>query len=147
MASYDNKVLKGAEIIIKNSSGNIVFQGTTNDKGIVEVTGLAPGIYVFYENQAPEGYIKTNEKSTFTINSKGENLELTIYNDKFVLESGKNNTKNNSSTTTTTSNSNSSEIIKTGVEDNTINLIPLYILITASVIAGGYVVYKRKKKA
>lgn len=145
--SSDNKVLKGAEIIIKNSSGNIVFQGTTNDKGIVEVTGLAPGIYVFYENQAPEGYIKTNEKSTFTINSKGENLELTIYNDKFVLESGKNNTKNNSSTTTTTSNSNSSEIIKTGVEDNTINLIPLYILITASVIAGGYVVYKRKKKA
>lgn len=142
--SADNKVLKGAEIIIKNSSGSVVYQGKTDENGKIEVTGLAPGIYVFYENQAPEGYIKTNEKSTFTINSKGENLELTIFNEKFVLESGKNNTS--SSTTSTTNSGSSSEIIKTGVEENVVNMIPLYILIVASTIAIGFVVYKRKKE-
>lgn len=136
----DNKVLAGAKITIKDSNGKVVATGTTNDKGIFSVSNLAPGVYVFYEDEAPEGYIKTNEKSTFTINAKGENVELTLYNEKFTISSS---SSSNSSDST-------NEIIKTGVIETVKNNAHIFLIIAALILGAGSGIalyfYKKKKE-
>lgn len=145
----DNKVLSGAKIVVKNSDGKVIFEGTTDSKGIVVIGkdgSLAPGNYVYYEETAPEGYIKTNEKSTFTINNKGECLELTLYNTKLTATANKTTTTNIKGTTTANGTATASERIKTGVEENKVNVIPYIILGTAIIAGGASVIILKKKK-
>jgi len=139
----DGKVLAGAKITIKDNSGKVVAEGKTGSDGKFVVEGLAPGTYVYTEDEAPEGYVKTNEKATFTINSKGEDLSLTLYNSKLNITSS---TKKPSSTNKGTTTNSKGEIIKTGVDDTVRNMTPVYILIAAATIAGITVVVKRNVK-
>ena len=138
--SSSGNVLSGAKILIKDENGKEVFTGTTNDKGIIEIKGLAPGLYAYYEVEAPEGYVKTNEKSSFTINNKGEDLDLTLLNEKLNLTSGTTSNKNNNST-----GSSSNETIKTGVEDTTTNNMPFVILGITLLGSAGFVFYRKKQ--
>lgn len=145
----DNKSLSGAKIIVKNSDGKIIFDGTTDSNGEVIIGkdgSLAPGNYVYYEETAPEGYIKTNEKSTFTINSKGECLKLTLYNTKLNSKNATTNSKTGKTTNATGGNTASGERIKTGEEGNSVNVVPYIILGTAVLIGGATVIVLKKKK-
>lgn len=134
----DNKVLAGAKITVKDSNGKVVAEGKTDENGKFVVMGLAPGTYVYTEDEAPNGYIKTNERATFTINSKGEDVSLTLYNSKLQLQT------TNKGTGTTTNGK--GEIIKTGVDDTTKSMIPVYILIAGAAAAVAVVIVRKKAK-
>lgn len=141
-----NTKLEGARIAVKNSDGKVVAEGKTDKNGELKIYRLAPGTYVYTEEEAPEGYVRSNEKSTFTINSKGESIELTLYNEKLELSSKSSSTKKTSTTKTNTASKNSSgEIIKTGVDDTTNSAMPIVFAAGAIIIAGAAVVIKRKK--
>jgi uncharacterized surface anchored protein len=151
--SADNTLLAGAKISVKDSDGNEVASGTTDENGVFEITGLAPGTYIYTETSAPEGYVKTNEKATFTINSKGEDVELTLYNTKLSTTSSTTDSTTESATTTTSTSettatasttSATGETIKTGVEESSFNIIPVIILVFAVAGAAGYLVYRKK---
>ncbi|WP_297521387.1 SpaA isopeptide-forming pilin-related protein, partial [uncultured Clostridium sp.] len=52
----DGKLLAGAKFIVKDSTGKIVAEDITDDKGQANITALIPGEYTFEEVVAPEGY-------------------------------------------------------------------------------------------
>ncbi|MDL2302006.1 hypothetical protein LJC58_06605, partial [Lachnospiraceae bacterium OttesenSCG-928-D06] len=56
----DAKEIPGAEIVIMNAEGQTVFKGVSNGEGKVYFEPLQPGVYMFWETVAPEGY-KINE--------------------------------------------------------------------------------------
>ncbi len=152
----DGKVLEGAKITIKDSKGKEVATGKTDKNGLFVVEKLAPGTYTYTEDEAPEGYVKTNEKATFTINSKGEDLELTLYNSKLDLKKNDSTKKDSTSSNKNTGSGNSAngsskvnekgEIIKTGVDDTKKSILPVCLLLFAAASAGAAVVVGKRKK-
>lgn len=148
----DSKVLEGAKITIKDKNGKVVAEGKTGKDGKFVVKGLAPGTYVYTEDEAPEGYVRTNERATFTINNKGEDVNLTLLNSKLDL---KNNTssKNNTTTTNKTNTGNKTtvnskgEIVKTGVDDTQTSNMPVFFIIggVAVLLIGAVAIAKKKK--
>lgn len=148
-----NAKLAGAKIAVKNSDGKVVAEGKTDKNGELKIYKLAPGTYVYTEEEAPEGYVRSNEKSTFTINSKGENVELTLYNEKLELSSKSSSTTKKTSTTKTSASANtnsasknsSGEIIKTGADDTTNSAMPIVFAAGAIIAAGAAVAIKKKK--
>ena len=78
--------LHGAEIIVQDESGKIVFAGNTDENGEVYLARLPAGIYTFFESQAPKGYIKTDETKEFTIDRfGGTSGETRLYNEPTIL--------------------------------------------------------------
>ena len=62
--------LPGATLILKDESGNEKLRWiSTNEPKVIE--NLAPGKYILTELIAPDGYIKSSETVTFTVNSQG----------------------------------------------------------------------------
>ena len=64
--------LPGAHLIVKDSEGNVVKNGewdSTTEPHLIE--GLGEGTYTLTEITAPEGYTKSEETITFTIDANG----------------------------------------------------------------------------
>jgi len=79
--------LEGAEIIVQDESGKIVFADNTDANGEVYLTRLPSGIYTFFESQAPKGYIQTDETKEFTIGRfGGTSGETRLYNEPTILQ-------------------------------------------------------------
>ena len=76
--------IKGINVSIKDSNGNNVMTADTDDKGCINISGLAAGKYTFAENSCPNGY---------ELNSKGY---------KFAVMNGANNSKTYSGNTIVT---------------------------------------------
>jgi len=53
--------LAGAEFSVKRKDGSIVFEGITDETGVIEVKDLKPGWYTITELAAPEHYLKRDE--------------------------------------------------------------------------------------
>lgn len=86
----DGKALQGAKFKVVDAQGKDVAgkSATSDDKGLVRVTGLAPGSYRFVETEAPDKgsagkYIMTSENLGFEIpaESKGEPTVVKIKDD------------------------------------------------------------------
>ena len=73
------KALAGAVLVIKNANGEEVarFETTTEPKVF---TDLADGTYTIEEVQAPEGYKKSDEVITITIDDEHESHQVTFNN-------------------------------------------------------------------
>ncbi|VEF48981.1 LPXTG-motif cell wall anchor domain-containing protein [Bacillus freudenreichii] len=70
--------LAGAEFELQDAEGNKLQGGlTTEQSGMVTVSGLKPGDYQFIETKAPKGYEKLQKPVTFTI-KKGQKDTLTL---------------------------------------------------------------------
>ncbi len=68
------KELPGATLILKDANGNEKLRWiSTNTPKIIE--NLAPGKYSLTEVTAPDGYIKSSETITFTIDSQGKLID------------------------------------------------------------------------
>lgn len=67
----DGSPVKGAEITIWNSGGEVIFQSLTDEDGRVTFEPPAPGVYTFRETVAPDGYYINTEVFTFTVNDDG----------------------------------------------------------------------------
>ena len=78
--------VEGATIIIKDAAEKVVFTGKTDKNGDTEKITLPPGTYTFTEGEAPEGYIKTDEEFTFTIEDNGNITGTTRFTNEPVPE-------------------------------------------------------------
>lgn len=67
-ADNQNLYLEGAVFTLYKSNGDKVGTYTTNVNGYVGIYSLPYGSYYLIEDQAPEGYIGTSDKITFTLN-------------------------------------------------------------------------------
>ena len=73
--------ITGANISVKDAQGNTIAEWVTTD-GEHLVPNLKNGTYTIVEDEAPENYKITDEKTTFTIKNKNKNV--TIYNAKMT---------------------------------------------------------------
>ena len=62
--------ISGADLVIKDSSKNIVDSWTTDGK--VHTSNLEAGTYTLEETKAPDGYTKSNDIITFVVGSDGK---------------------------------------------------------------------------
>ena len=79
--SKTNAFVKGAVLVIKDASGNVVNQFTSTDS--VYQLSLDAGTYTIEELSAPAGYIKSNEVITFELLENG-NLRIKNNNGEFI---------------------------------------------------------------
>lgn len=138
----DKKPLEGAVIGVKDSNGKEVFSGKTNSEGKVVIEGLEAGKYTFYEKEAPNGYVKTTETGSFTINENGEPVTgLIIMNEKIVTTKKTDNTDGKDPKKT-------SEKIKTGIDEEvgTSSMAVKLAVIAGVAVVGGIIVVGSKKR-
>ena len=76
-----DKVLAGAGFIITDNTGTKVFEGKTNDNGVLS-TSLPYGKYIVEEVTAPTNYSKTDEKYSVEITVNGQIFNLEVENTK-----------------------------------------------------------------
>jgi len=76
-----DKALAGAGFVITDNAGTKVFEGKTNDKGVLSTT-LPYGTYIVEEVTAPANYTKTNEKYSVKITENGQVFNLEVENTK-----------------------------------------------------------------
>ena len=67
-----SKEVPGAHLIVKNKNTNEVIDEWTSTEEDHIIKDLKEGTYTLTETIAPEGYIKSSETITFSINSKGQ---------------------------------------------------------------------------
>lgn len=76
-----DKALAGAGFIITDVTGAKVFEGTTNDTGVLS-TSLPYGKYIVEEVAAPVNYSKSGEKYSVEITKNGQVFNLEVENTK-----------------------------------------------------------------
>ena len=76
-----NAPLAGAVLVVKNSAGTEIARFTTTTDTYV-LTDIANGTYTVEEVSAPEGYIKSNEIITFTVDDSHLAHQITFVNAK-----------------------------------------------------------------
>lgn len=79
-----NTPLAGAVLVVKNSNGEIIARFTTTEESYV-LTDLENGTYSVEEESAPSGYIKSDEKATFTIDDNHLSHQINFINAKEVF--------------------------------------------------------------
>ena len=72
---YD-QALADATFILRNGSGEILAELTTNENGEVTFNGLKPGDYTVSEIEAPKGYVRDTKSYTFTIADEFEEQQI-----------------------------------------------------------------------
>ena len=82
--SETKEYVKGATLIIKDASGNVVKEFVTDSKAF-EISDLAKGVYTVSEVKAPIGYIKSNEVMEFTIGQDDKTIDVNFENSKEVI--------------------------------------------------------------
>lgn len=71
----NNEVLKDTEFIITKDD-KIIYQGTTNEEGILELDNLPFGKYIIKETKASTGYITNEEEIEVTIDTDIKYIEI-----------------------------------------------------------------------
>ncbi|MCI5596384.1 MAG: hypothetical protein MR380_06705 [Lachnospiraceae bacterium] len=74
------KGLSDCKIQVKDSSGAVLVQKTTDEKGEVCFFRLPAGIYTYQEVKAPKGYQKEDKEISFEIVSQGQIVKATLEN-------------------------------------------------------------------
>lgn len=78
----DETRLAGAEFELRDSEGNVIKTGTTNDQGEINWEGLEFGDYEVIETKAPSGYRLLTAPIGVTIEEGHQQVELTVDNSK-----------------------------------------------------------------
>ena len=74
-----NKQLKGATLVLKDSSGNVITSWVTTGSSHV-IENLPKGTYTLQEIKAPSGYDLNEEVQKFTITDSNREFALKLYN-------------------------------------------------------------------
>ena len=73
-------------IQINTENDELVFEGRTDESGMIVIDELRYGKYYILEREAPEGYILSEEKMFFEILEDGEIVKATMTNEKVIIE-------------------------------------------------------------
>ena len=52
---------------LENTDGTVLRELISDESGMVQIAGLLPGSYVVWETEALEGFVRTKETLTFTL--------------------------------------------------------------------------------
>ena len=77
---YTATPLDGATFQIMDSTGVIVYEGTTGDDGVITADNLVYGKYIYVESDAPEGYQRDETVYDFSIEEDGQTVRHTREN-------------------------------------------------------------------
>lgn len=75
---YNNKIT-GAKFELRNSSNNLIAEGTTNTSGTTTFSGLPVGNYIVIETYTPSNYILNSNPMSITVSS-GNTETRTVVN-------------------------------------------------------------------
>jgi LPXTG-motif cell wall-anchored protein len=75
--------LKGAEFIIEDEEGGVVFTGSTGNDGTLTVI-LPYGKYIVKESKAPEGYMLDTKSYSVDIKENGQTFNMVVENEKIL---------------------------------------------------------------
>ena len=78
-----NKPLAGAVLVVKKADGTEVVRFTTSETSYT-LTDIENGTYTVEEISAPAGYIKSDDKITFTVDDEHLSHQITFKNAKEV---------------------------------------------------------------
>ena len=78
------KYIAGAVISIKDANGKEVRRFTT-DENLYVITDLPNGTYTITEEVAPNGYIRNDKSTTFTLDDEHQSYQIEIENYKEVI--------------------------------------------------------------
>ncbi len=78
------KPLAGAILVIKDSTNKVIVRFTSTEQPHV-ITDIPYGTYTVEEESAPAGYIKSNEKITFTVDDNHQSHQITLANTKETI--------------------------------------------------------------
>ena len=59
--------LAGVKFVLESTDGTMLRELISDENGIVQIPDLVPGSYVVRETEAQEGFIRTKETLTFTL--------------------------------------------------------------------------------
>lgn len=77
-----NKPLKDTKLGIYNSNDILIYEGMTNEDGILKVSNLDVGKYYVKELEAPKYYKLSLEKFEFEVKDDGEFIKIVIDNER-----------------------------------------------------------------
>lgn len=77
--------LKGISIEVYNEKGNKVYEGKTNEDGILTIGNLPYGKYIIKQIKVPNGYILNEDEYTFYVNDSTCSSKITVSNDKTIM--------------------------------------------------------------
>ena len=77
--------LKGINIEVFNEKGTKVFDGTTNEEGIITINNLPYGKYIIKQIKVPKGYILNEDEYIFYVNDSTCNSKITVSNEKTIM--------------------------------------------------------------
>lgn len=77
-----DKLLKGANFCVRNTEGEVVAEGTTDENGELLFEGLPYGSYTYQEISAPAGYEWDSSEHPFSIQIDDKIVEVTVVNHK-----------------------------------------------------------------
>lgn len=83
------KVIPGCKVEIKDESGKVMVQGTTNSKGEICFERLPIGKYTYREYEAPKGYLIDEKEYPFEIVQDGQIVKAVMENDYIKLSISK----------------------------------------------------------
>lgn len=81
-----SETLPNTLIEIYTENDELIFEGRTDDNGMITIEELRYGKYYIIEKEAPEGYVLNTEKMYFEILKDGEIVKATMVNEKVVIE-------------------------------------------------------------
>lgn len=82
--SLTRNALPGVKINLYKDDNTLIYQGITNENGLLSIDNLPLGTYYFEEVEAIPGYTLNPEKLYFTLKEHNEPLELTLLNDPLI---------------------------------------------------------------
>ena len=80
-------MLADAYFKIFDDSDNLIYEGKTDENGILSIENLSYGKYHFYEVMAPNGYIISNKVYDFVVDQDNEIIEIKVSNNKLPVTS------------------------------------------------------------
>ncbi len=78
--------LPNTTIQIFNNDDELIFEGITDEKGMIVISDLEYGKYYIIESNAPEGYSINPEKMYFEILEDGEIVKATMSDEKVIID-------------------------------------------------------------
>ncbi len=72
--------LSGAKFVVKDETGAVVAQGSSNNSGIFYIFDLEEGTYTLQETEAPDSYIKDDSKYEFRLTADGRVVDVVTGN-------------------------------------------------------------------
>ena len=78
------KPLANAQFIIRNSNGEIIAEGYTDESGVARFDGLRAGKYTYQELNAPDGYKVDEREFAFEITEDGKVIKANMTNEPIV---------------------------------------------------------------